>query len=351
MKQEGRKRRNYIVFDLEWNQCADGKAGEIPGLPFEVIEIGAVKLNENFELLGEFSRFVRPEVYKKLHFKVLEIVHVGMEELRRRGEPFSEAIRDFFSWCEEDVAGKSAQTIFCTWGSMDLTELQRNLAYHGVKNPFPYPLLYYDVQKLYSRLYQDNCKDKLTLERALGELGLGASHPFHMAIEDARYTGEILKKIDFCAVEAYLSLDYYRIPERPEDEIYLVFPEYAKYVSRGFQSREELIQNKTVTDLLCCRCNRMLKKKIRWFSVNQRNYLCLGSCPEHGAVRGKIRIRRAEDGRYYCVKTMRAAGEEEAVELAEKQAERTGKRREKMQLKRRRKRLRRSEKSGASPAG
>ena len=36
---------DYIVFDLEWNQCPDGKEREVPALPFEIIEIGAVKLN------------------------------------------------------------------------------------------------------------------------------------------------------------------------------------------------------------------------------------------------------------------------------------------------------------------
>ena len=33
---------NYIVLDLEWNQCPYGKEREIRRLPFEIIEIGAV---------------------------------------------------------------------------------------------------------------------------------------------------------------------------------------------------------------------------------------------------------------------------------------------------------------------
>lgn len=37
---------NYIVFDLEWNQCPAGKNGSDPDLPFEIIEIGGIKLNE-----------------------------------------------------------------------------------------------------------------------------------------------------------------------------------------------------------------------------------------------------------------------------------------------------------------
>ena len=35
---------NYIIFDLEWNQCPDGKSKENPALPFEIVEIGAIRL-------------------------------------------------------------------------------------------------------------------------------------------------------------------------------------------------------------------------------------------------------------------------------------------------------------------
>ncbi len=37
---------NYIVFDLEWNQAADLKTRRENRLLFEIIEIGAIKLNE-----------------------------------------------------------------------------------------------------------------------------------------------------------------------------------------------------------------------------------------------------------------------------------------------------------------
>ena len=40
---------NYIVFDLEWNQSAEGKECSVEHMPFEIIEIGAVKLNSSDE--------------------------------------------------------------------------------------------------------------------------------------------------------------------------------------------------------------------------------------------------------------------------------------------------------------
>lgn len=335
----------YIVFDLEWNQSSGGRDGEVPGMPFEIIEIGAVKLDQNLREIGEFTRFVRPAVYQKLHFKVLEIMQVGMEELKTRGEPFPEVCREFLEWCLEKKEGEEIQPVFCTWGSMDLTELQRNMAYHGVENPFPSPLLYYDIQKLYNLLYENNSKNKLPLERAVEETGLQATDPFHRALDDARYTAEVMEHIDFDSVRAYLSLDYYRLPEKRSEEIYLVFPNYSKYVSRCFETREEALGDKTVSDMICWRCNRMLHKKIRWFTVNQRNYYCLAVCPEHGPMRGKIRVRHAPAGGVYIVKTIKAADDaavEKLLERREEMGERRKRKNRQTHLEEKRRKRRRS---------
>lgn len=44
---------NYIVFDLEWNQSAEGKECSVEHMPFEIIEIGAVKLNSQMKQVSE----------------------------------------------------------------------------------------------------------------------------------------------------------------------------------------------------------------------------------------------------------------------------------------------------------
>ena len=330
----------YIVFDLEWNQSAEGKAGEVKELPFEIIEIGAVKLDSRLRPLGEFSRFVQPVVYRRLHFKVLEIMHIGMDELRKRGQPFPEVFREFMEWCTEAQDGVKVRPVFCTWGNMDLTELQRNMAYYKIPSPFPYPLLYYDLQKLYNLLYLGNSKDKLPLDKAVEALDIPMTHPFHRAIDDARYTGAVMLHMDFQAVKEYLSLDYYRLPRTPEEEIYLVFPDYSKYVSREFDSRETAIEDKTVTDMICYRCSRALRKKIRWFTANQRNYYCLAWCPDHGFVRGKIRMKHSPDGGIFVVQTIKLTGEEGVEALTKKKEIVAGKRRKRNRQKHLREKLR-----------
>lgn len=161
----------YIVLDLEWNQSSRGKEGSVNCLPFEIIEIGAVKLDENFRTVSEFHRLIRPRVYRQMHFKISEVTHMSMEELEHEGLKFEDAVEEFIGWCGDDY-------VLCTWGNMDLTELQRNMVYHGLEIPFPFPLFYYDVQKIYSLLHSDG-KQKDSLDRVVEELGLLEGRPFH----------------------------------------------------------------------------------------------------------------------------------------------------------------------------
>lgn len=313
--------KNYIVLDLEWNQSAGGKGESVDNFPFEIIEIGAVRLNDSMDETGEFRRLIKPRVYPELHEKILEVTHIEKETLIKEGLDFKDAIKDFILWCGDNP-------IFCTWGSMDLTELQRNITYYQLPSPFQKPLLYYDVQKLYS-LHNGDEKSRLSLDIAVGEMGILEERPFHRALDDAHYTGRIMGKMEFSKVEAYWSTDYYRLPQKKEEEVYLVFPNYSKYISRPFECKQDAIADKTVTDLICCKCNRMLRKKIRWFTSNQKFYTALGCCPVHGNVKGKIRLRRNEDGQIYVVKTMKLVGSEEISGLYEKKEEAQKKRVEK----------------------
>ena len=90
---------NYIVFDLEWNQSPEGKERSDRYLQFEIVEIGAVKLDQNRKPIGEFRRLVKPQVYEELHFKIQEVTGLEMELLLREGQPFEQVIREFLEWC------------------------------------------------------------------------------------------------------------------------------------------------------------------------------------------------------------------------------------------------------------
>ena len=79
---------DYVIFDLEWNQCPYGKEKENPKLPFEIIEIGAVKMDGERNVLGTFHRIVKPVVYQHLHHRTREVVGLTEEDLQN-GIPFA----------------------------------------------------------------------------------------------------------------------------------------------------------------------------------------------------------------------------------------------------------------------
>jgi len=297
---------SFVVIDLEWNQCPGGKAKENPALPFEIVEIGAVKLNENREIIGHFSETIRPQVYRRFHFRTKEILHMDMEELKS-ARIFPQVAADFLSWCGEDV-------LFCSWGPLDLAELQRNMSFYGMENPLPTPLFYYDVQKLFSIQYEDG-KVRRSLEDAVEHLEIRKEAPFHRAFEDTWYTCEVLRLLDWEQVKEYRSVDYYRLPESRKEEIHLRFRRYAKFVSRTFESREEALQDREVLSTRCYVCNARMKRVIPWFAVGVKYCWSLNECPTHGLVKGKIRIKKSVDDRTFVVKTLKLIGEEEAEQI------------------------------------
>lgn len=309
----------YIVIDLEWNQSLDGKPGKT-GLTFEIIEIGALKLNERWEVTGEFQEVVQPQLYPRMNEIIGGMVPISQEELDG-ARTFPEVMGDFLEWC-------GSEPVFCTWGSMDLWELQKNMDYYGVKNPFPRPLYYYDIQKLYSLCFDDG-KSRISLETAVERLSLKKKEAFHRAKQDCAYTAQVLSKLDWQRMRRMISVDYYRLPRNREEEIWLVFPGYAKYVSREFDSKEEAMKDKRVTAAVCCRCRRTLRKKIQWFSPGGKIYYCLAECPEHGYVQGKIRIKKSEEDKTFAVKTLKLVPEETAERIRLRKEEIKEKKRQK----------------------
>ena len=178
---------NYIVFDLEWNQSNTGREPEIEELPFEIIEIGAVKLNNEMNFISEFSQLIKPEVYREMHYITRKLIHIQMEELQC-GKPFPLVMDEFLEWCGDDK-------IFCTWGPLDLVELQRNMRFYNMEPLCDKPFKFYDVQKLFSLAYEDG-KKRRSLEYAIDFLKIEKDIPFHRAFSDAYYTGKILEKIN-----------------------------------------------------------------------------------------------------------------------------------------------------------
>ena len=317
---------NYIVLDLEWNQCPSGKDDEVRGLPFEIFEIGAVKLNEACDRLDSFSCYIRPQVYKELHYVAKGLTHASMEVLER-GRQFTDAVTEFIEWC-----GQPGSYRMCTWGTSDLTELQRNMSFYGMTSPFEQPLFYYDVQKLFS-IDKEDGKARRSLEAAVDMLGIGKDIEFHSAISDAEYTAKVMSRIDMEKVGTFFSIDTYHIPESPDEEICVNYGTYEKYITMGYLDRDELVRSPKLLSTRCYLCGRMARKKIRWFTMNSKMHYCLAECRQHGYIKGRFKIREDENGKYYAQRILKITDETGAEEIRQRQQEVRMRRRERRQKK------------------
>lgn len=300
---------NYIVFDLEWNQgdapvTRDGKT-----LAFEIVEIGAVKLNEKREKTGEFSRLIKPQIHSHMHRITGKLIHLSMEDLEKGGT-FCEVAKEFLEWCGEDPK-------FCSWGPLDLTEFQRNLDFFGMPLLSDRPIAFYDVQKLYSLAYDDG-RSRRSLEAAIDELKIEKDIPFHRALADAEYTAKIFKTFGERTLNK-VSFDTYVTPRTKKQEIRVVFDTYEKYISREFASKEDVLENMEVMSTKCYLCHKNIKRTVKWFTPNGKHYYSVAYCEKHGFMKAKVRIKKAEDGNLYVVKTCRFISGEDVEDMKKKQ--------------------------------
>ena len=94
--------------------------------------------------------------------------------------------------------------------------------------------------------------------------------------------------------------------------------DYEKHISRIFKDKSHLLNDKEITDIKCFHCKRSLKKKMKWFTPNGKHYYSVAYCLRHGYTKSKLRVRKAENGGVYGVKTSKSVSNEEAKQIKEK---------------------------------
>jgi hypothetical protein len=168
-----------------------------------------------------------------------------------------------------------------------------------------------------------------SLEYGIDYLKLEKEDAFHRALVDARYTAEIFRRIDEDVMLAYDSIDVYQNPKTKTEEIHTVYNGYSKYISREFHDKEEAMRDPEVRSSYCCKCGRKARRRVRWFSVNARNYYCVAECAEHGTLKGKIRMKHTDSGKVYIEKTIKISSQAEADAIRAKREELRARRRKK----------------------
>ena len=68
----------FVILDLEWNGTYSKRKS---GFFNEIIEFGAVKVNDRLCVEDTFSVVVKPQIGKKLSSKVKNLTNISSEEL------------------------------------------------------------------------------------------------------------------------------------------------------------------------------------------------------------------------------------------------------------------------------
>lgn len=274
----------YIVLDLEWNQplsyhsaaykSAGGK------LLFEMIQIGAVKVNEQLQILDSFNQLIRPAHYVKLHPRIAKITHIDPEDLSDAPD-FCDAISAFAQWCGEDY-------VLLTWGCDDISVLNQNMTFFKSETRLS---KFYDMQRLFGEVI-GNSKERKGLKAAMEHYQIDPDEalPFHNAVNDAYYTAKVFTRL-------------------PDPKKVLDYPLTARKLQHLEKSKKEstaILRVRTIRDGMrsaaamtppCPICGKTLEVKEGYVLQRDGQYMALADCPQHGMAYITLHFGKNDEGK------------------------------------------------------
>ena len=267
---------NVIILDMEWNQPLELKSMRQEPFPFdsEIIEFGALKLSDDFAVVDEFKRYVRPRIYPFLSGSVARLTKIRPQSLES-APPFPEVCRDFLAWCGEPFC-------LCTWGPTDLRVLLDNMLIHGMETPET--VLSCDLQRVFGReIMRDN--RQCSLEKAIEILGIRMDRA-HDALNDARNTARVCERMDLAAcLEEYA----FRLVHYGQDRL------DGLGGGRSFASPEEALADEDLKRFCCPYCGQVPEQG-PWLRDPAGGFLAYHSCPEGDEFLLRLKLRRGTAG-------------------------------------------------------
>lgn len=275
----------YIVVDLEWNQplsyqsSAYRKVGD--RLIFEMIQIGAVKLDEHFQIIDSVSIPIRPTCYLKIHPRIQRMTRLSQEELADAPQ-FPEALRQFADWCGEDY-------VLLTWGCDDVSVLKQNMDFFESDTVFP-PVC--DIQRMFSVVYGQH--DRKSLQAAMEQLEIRPDEnmAFHNALNDAYYTALVFAKMP----GAERVVDY---PQTPRQLIHQEKVHRTRIRGDLYDSVTAALESDLAKAPPCPACGRKTALEDTYVRQTPDKYIGLSACASHGQLLVRLRFTPADNGQ--CV--------------------------------------------------
>lgn len=284
---------HYVVVDFEWNQPMSWQSSTFKEvgdqLIFEMIQVGAVKLSDQLEIVDSISIPIAPTVYVRIHPRIRRMTGLGQEELA--GAPaFNEAMAQFAEWCGEDY-------VLLTWGCDDVSVLQQNLDFFHCETPLA---SMYDIQRLFSDVHK--CKDRKGLKTAMEMLEIDPEEerPFHNALHDAWYTAKVFQALpDPAAVLKY--------GQTPKKLIHSARHTKEKVPGEAFATVAEGLASPSALQPVCPRCGRAAVLDGTYVKQCPGKYIGIAKCDHHGKLLVRLHFKPSDDGMKWMYRSFSTA--------------------------------------------
>lgn len=171
---------NYIIFDLE-STCWKNEKRES-----EVIEIGAVKLNDSLEIVSEFQTFIKPTINPELSEFCMNLTTISQSDVDS-AKTFGDALSSFMAWSTDNGMSKYW---LCSWGFYDKKMLKLESERLGLFSGW----LKWHIN-LKEQFGAINKIRPCGMSIALEHLGIELDGTHHRGIDDARNIAKIFKII------------------------------------------------------------------------------------------------------------------------------------------------------------
>ena len=294
----------YVVMDMEWNQAMSSQSAVFNKLPIhlrgEIIQIGAIKLTDDFMPGDEFQIDVKPIYFKRMHYKVEKLTGFDKERLQG-GEGFKEAFTQFREWCGENCT-------FLTWGSDDKAIMEQNIIIHDLD--WDWIDRWINLQVIYNIQTQAG-RNQTALSTAMEHFEIEQTRVAHDALGDAYNTALVCSKLDLEAgLEHYDSaskvlatrINSVQEQGKPTDAV-----EHRAFT--GYSERNDAFADKLISSPLCPFCGEPFKCG-RWINQGDKRYMTLCECKTDGKFLVRLKFRTAEDDTWTVNRIMYKADSE-----------------------------------------
>lgn len=178
--------KQHIILDFEMNPVSKKFNDVREHLHREIIEIGAIKLNSNGEVVDTFSCFIKPQFSTDVAGYITKLTGIKTADIYQAAS-FQEAIQRFAQWI-----GTSMTRIY-SWSNADLIQLRTECSFKQVA--FPANMArWMDFQILFPRLMEiKQYKNRMSLQEAAEWYGVTFDNKgAHRALYDAKITTELV---------------------------------------------------------------------------------------------------------------------------------------------------------------